>query len=134
MQVQPDLKSSLTIGEVARRTGRRTSSIRYYESIGLLPEPQRVSGRRVYPEETVHTLSVIATAQSVGLSLDEIRLLLAANPANGASVERLRKVAERKLPEITALLERTALVRVWLEAATRCACPSLDDCPLFDDA
>ena len=50
-----------------------------------------------------------------------------------AAVERLREVAERKLPEITALIERSQLVRDWLECAARCECPSLDQCPLFED-
>jgi MerR family redox-sensitive transcriptional activator SoxR len=38
--------TTLTIGEVARRAGRKTSAIRYYESIGILPEPDRASGQR----------------------------------------------------------------------------------------
>lgn len=41
--------------------------------------------------------------------------------------------AGRKLPQITALIERTELVRSWLESAARCECPDLDQCPLFDD-
>ena len=43
-------------------------------------------------------------------------------------------VAERKLPEITALIERGQVVQGWLESAARCECPSLDECALFDDA
>jgi len=46
---------------------------------------------------------------------------------------RLREVASRKLPEIIALIERSELVRGWLECAARCECPDLDDCPLFED-
>jgi hypothetical protein len=42
-------------------------------------------------------------------------------------------VASRKLPEIAALIERTELVRGWLECAARCECPDLDQCPLFDE-
>ena len=113
--------------------GRRPSSIRYYEVIGLLPAPTRVSGRRMYGPDTVHMLAVIETAQRAGLTLDEIKTLLAASPDDAAAVERLREVAERKLPEITALIERSQLVREWLECAARCECPSLDQCPLFDD-
>jgi MerR family transcriptional regulator, redox-sensitive transcriptional activator SoxR len=123
----------LTIGELARRTGKRTSSIRYYESIGLLPEPERAGGRRRYPAEMVRTLAVVDTAQRAGLSLGEIKLLLEATRGSGAGVERLRELAERKLPEIEALLVRTQLVQRWLESAAGCECPSLDDCPLFDD-
>jgi len=87
---QADFKSSgdgvaekageLTIGELARRTGRAASTIRYYESAGVLPEPERVGGRRGYPRDAVRRLGVIDTAQRAGLSLQEITELLGAWP------------------------------------------------------
>jgi len=125
----------LTIGELAHRTGRRASSIRYYEEIGLLPEPVRMGGQRRYDSGAVRTLTVIDTAQRAGLALDEIRSLLDAVPGgDAAAVEQLRRIAERKLPQLIAMIERAALVRQWLESAARCECPSLDDCVLFGDA
>jgi MerR family transcriptional regulator, redox-sensitive transcriptional activator SoxR len=123
----------LTIGAVAKVAGKRPSSIRYYEEIGLLPQPVRVSGRRMYDPGTVRTLAVIETGQRAGLTLDEIRALLSASPDDRAATVRLREVADRKLPEIAALIERSQLVRSWLECAARCECPNLDECPLFDD-
>ena len=122
----------LTIGAVARASGKAPSAIRYYEEIGLLPEPSRAGGRRRYPRDVVRTLAVIETSQRAGLTLDEIRLLLRASPDGGAASDRLREVAERKLPEIVALIERAEVVRGWLEEASRCGCPTLDNCPLFD--
>jgi MerR family redox-sensitive transcriptional activator SoxR len=120
------MSSLLTIGAVAELTGKRASSIRYYEEIGLLPQPARVSGRRVYEQGVVRTLAVIETAQRAGLTLDEIKSLLGGEP-----VDRLRELAERKLPEIVAQIEHSERVREWLECAARCECPDLDDCPLF---
>jgi MerR family transcriptional regulator, redox-sensitive transcriptional activator SoxR len=124
---------ALTIGSVEQASGRTASSIRYYERIGLIPVPERVNGRRRYPRAILRTLAIIGTAQRAGLTLDEIRLLLAASPGDAAVSEHLRQVAARKLPEVRALIERTELVRRWLEAAAGCACPSLDDCQLFDE-
>jgi DNA-binding transcriptional MerR regulator len=124
---------ALTIGAVAALAGKRPSSIRYYEQIGLLPPATRVSGRRVYGRDTVRALAVIETGQRAGLTLDEIRVLLSASPDDPAAIERLRDVAASKLPEITALIERSQIVRGWLESAARCECPALDQCPLFDD-
>ncbi len=92
-----------------------------------------MNGRRHYRPEIVRTLAVIETAQRAGLNLDEIRLLLDAADDDVAATERLREVAELKLPELEALIERAELVRRWLEDAARCTCPSLDDCPLFDE-
>jgi MerR family transcriptional regulator, redox-sensitive transcriptional activator SoxR len=129
----PQAAPLLTIGVVAAMTGRSTSSIRYYEQIGLLPEPVRVGGRRRYDQVTVRTLAVIETGQRAGLALDEIKVLLAASPGDPAAVERLREVARRKLPEVVALIERSELVRGWLELAARCECPDLGQCPLFDE-
>ena len=127
-----DQNEQLAIGELARRAGRPASTIRYYESVGVLPEPERVSGRRRYPPETLRRLAVIDTAQRAGLSLDEITELLGATPDDAAAIERLRTIAERKLPEVEALIERAAVVRRWLQAATACECPSLDECALFE--
>jgi MerR family redox-sensitive transcriptional activator SoxR len=129
-----EVSELLSIGEVARESGKASSAIRYYEEIGLLPEPVRVAGRRRYRREVVRSLAVIETAQRGGLTLDEIRLLLQASPDDGAATDRLREVAERKLPELEALIERAELVRGWLEDAARCVCPTLDDCPLFEPA
>ncbi len=123
----------MTIGAVAALAGKRPSSIRYYEQIGLLPPPARTGGRRVYGPDTVRTLAVIETGQRAGLTLDEIGALLSATPDDQAAIDRLRDVAIRKLPQVKELLERTEIVRDWLEAAARCECPSLDECPLFDD-
>ena len=123
----------MTIGAIAALSGKRPSSIRYYEQIGLLPPAARASGRRVYGLDTVRTLAVIETGQRAGLTLDEIGALLSATPDDQAAIERLRELAIRKLPQVKELIERTEIVRDWLEAAARCECPSLDACPLFDD-
>lgn len=129
-----DSADALTIGDIARASGKSASSIRYYERIGVIPAPARVGGRRRYPAAMVRTLAVIDIAQRAGLTLDEIRDLLAASPDDPAAVSRhLRQVAERKLPGARAVIERAELARRWLEAAAGCTCPSLDDCALFDE-
>ena len=126
-------ESSLGIGEVARRSRKAASTIRYYEEIGLIPQPDRVSGRRRYRPKVLRTLAVIETAQRAGLALDEIRLLLDASPGDRAATERLREVAERKLPVVEDAIARARLVHSWLQDAALCHCPTLDDCPLFDE-
>jgi MerR family redox-sensitive transcriptional activator SoxR len=126
-------EDALLIGDVARLSGKAPSAIRYYEAVGLLEAPARISGRRRYPSTVVRTLAVIETAQRAGLSLEDIRHLLQATRSNRAATERLREVAEQKLPELREAIERAEIVRGWLEGAARCDCPTLDDCPLFDD-
>jgi MerR family redox-sensitive transcriptional activator SoxR len=133
--VKVDLMSSelLAIGEVARQSGKAASAIRYYELMGLIGKPVRVSGRRRYSPEVVRTLAVIETGQRAGLSLDEIRLLLHASVSDAAATERLRELAEERLPILREAIARAELVRTWLEQAADCCCPTLDDCPLFDE-
>jgi MerR family redox-sensitive transcriptional activator SoxR len=63
----------LTIGEVARCTGVSTSAIRYYEEAGLLPEPERVGGKRRYEKEILRRLALIRGAKGAGFTLGEIR-------------------------------------------------------------
>ncbi len=122
----------MRIGEVADRAGVRVSLIRYYEDIGLLLEPERVSGQRRYDESVLRRLAVIDVAQRAGLSLDEIRELL--EHGNDPMSDRLRELAERRLPEIDALIDRAQRVRAWLHTAQSCDCQSIDECALFDDA
>jgi MerR family redox-sensitive transcriptional activator SoxR len=121
----------LTIGEVARQAGVKASTLRYYESIGLLPAPDRVRGQRRYDGDVLQRLAVIDVAQRAGCSLEEIRELLDA--ADEPASQRIRALAARKLPEVEALIRRAEAMRRWLEAASACECETFDGCALFDD-
>jgi MerR family redox-sensitive transcriptional activator SoxR len=123
--------AAMTIGEVARQVGMRTSRIRYYEAVGVLPVPGRVSGMRRYTPEAVRRLGIVDVAQRVGFTLDEIRELLSSEP--GTAHEQLQRLAKRKLPEVDELIHRATAVRRWLEMTCHCDCETLDVCSLFDD-
>ena len=125
-------EATLTIGELARRAGLRTSAIRYYESVGLLPEPPRESGHRRYGADTVRRLQVIEVAKRAGFSLDEARVLLATGNGGPPAHAQLRELAERKLPEVDELIARAQAMRAWLLTASACECETLDVCGLFD--
>ena len=122
--------TELTIGEVAKRAGVATSAIRYYERVGVLPEADRVSGRRRYGPATVDRLATIAIAQRAGFTLDEITELLRGSDAGEASAS-LQALAQRKLPEVKDLIARAEAMREWLQVAADCGCPTLDVCDLF---
>jgi MerR family redox-sensitive transcriptional activator SoxR len=124
---------TLSIGEVARRAGVATSAIRYYERTGLLPRAERVGGRRTYAPDAVRRLGVVAIAQQAGFTLAEVRELLDGTDAGAPAGDTLRALAERKLPEVEALIARAEAMRAWLELARECGCPSLDVCALFDE-
>lgn len=68
----------MRIGQLADRFNLNTKTIRYYEDIGLLPDPERTAGGyRLYAEADADRLRFIKTAQRLGLTLDDIREILA---------------------------------------------------------
>ena len=120
----------LTIGEVAQRAGVATSSIRYYERIGLLPEPDREGGQRRYDVDVLGRLGFIGIAQSAGFKLREIKELIEGVDGDGLG-EQMRSLSSRKLGEVEALLERTRAMKGWLEVAKECGCATPAECALF---
>ena len=126
-----DDQAELTIGEVARRAGVATSSIRYYESIGLLPEPGRLYGQRRYDASVLGRLAFIGVAQSAGFKLSEIGELVGGIDEGAGMAEQIRSLSDRKLDEVEALLERTRAMQGWLQVAKTCGCASPDECALF---
>ena len=124
--------TSFSIGEIARRAAVRPSHIRYYEDVGVLPPAERVAGQRRYGEEVLHRLAIIAVAQRAGFTLEEIRDLTGPRE-RGRAGDRLRELAERKLPDVEALIVRAQAVKRWLEIAAACDCDSVDACTLFID-
>jgi MerR family redox-sensitive transcriptional activator SoxR len=118
----------LSIGEVARRAGVRPSALRYYEQIGLLPAPARVSGRRRYSEQTVRLLGVVRLAQAAGFTVAEIQTLLNGSTPGTPPAERWQPLARQKLRELDAQLARIAQMKRLLEQALGCGCLRLEDC------
>lgn len=127
-------EATLSIGQLADRAGISVSAIRYYERHGLLPVPERESGRRRYTAEAVGRLGTIAVAKRAGFSLAEVRTLLDSVDAGQPAHEELRALADRKLPEVEALIEEAEAMRGWLTAASDCDCETLEACALFEAA
>jgi MerR family redox-sensitive transcriptional activator SoxR len=118
----------ITIGEVARRTNVRASAIRYYERVGLLPEPARFHGRRRYEQEVIGQLALIKGAKRAGFTLREIRVLQHGFPAEVGAAERWRTLASEKLVEVHELITQLGEIQARLETALRCECSSLGEC------
>lgn len=109
----------MKIGEVARRTGTTTKTIRYYEDIGLLPEPPRApNGYRDYGGEAVDRLSFIRDAQATGLSLTEIASILDLRTRGEATCEHVTELLERHLAALDDRIERLRETRSKLAELT----------------
>lgn len=120
--------AGMTISEVAQRVGVRTSTLRYYESIGLLPAPKRVSGRRRYDSAILQRLEIICTAQQAGFTLAELRVLFDDVLTNAAPAARWHELIERKLQELNQLMQNVQSMRSLLQDIMRCDDAELEDC------
>ena len=122
----------LTIGAVAEQAGIRTSALRYYEKIGLLPRPKRVNGRRRYGPDTLQQLTVLQFAKDAGFTIEEMQTLFHGFAPGTPPATRWRTLAERKLIELDALIERARQMRGMLEAGLQCGCLRWEDCVIVE--
>lgn len=128
------METGLGIGEIAKRAGVRTSAIRYYERLGLLPRAPRTSGRRRYDESILEWLSLIALAREAGFTIAEIKRLVSEFKPGTLPATRWRELASHKLTEIDAIVARAERMRAVLEIALECGCFRLEDCGALLDA
>lgn len=107
----------MLIGELADRIGVNTKTIRYYESIGLVPQPPRTdAGYRVYRAEDEARLVFIRTAQHLGLSLEEIREVLALRDAGTAPCEHVRDMLREQIRTVSRRMTELRRMREELRA------------------
>jgi len=117
----------LDIGEVARRAGLAASALRYYEEKGLVLPIGRRGLRRVYAEDVLERLALIALGRAAGLSLDDIAAMLAADV--GTRIDRARLAA--KADELDRTIARMTAMRDGLRHAAACRVSSHLECPRF---
>ncbi len=109
----------MQIGELGRRVGVATKTIRYYEGIGLLEEPARsANGYRDYGDETVDRLRFIRDAQATGLSLSEIASILGMRDHGQQTCEHVIELLERHLADIDRQVRELRRTRKLLEELT----------------
>jgi MerR family transcriptional regulator, redox-sensitive transcriptional activator SoxR len=119
----------ITISEVARQVGIRASAIRYYESVGLLPAPRRISGRRRYDASVLQRLAIIQLAQQAGFTVSEMRTLFTGFAADTPASERWHALAQAKLAEVDALIRHAqGMKRLLEESLLQCRCLTLEEC------
>ena len=130
-------KFSLSIGDVARRTGLTTSALRFYEDKALIASARTPGNQRCYTRDVIRRVSFIRAAQRVGLSLEEIRAVLDDLPAGHAPTrEDWHELARRWKPWLDERIAALERLRDRLSSCIGCGCLSLDRCALYnpDDA
>lgn len=127
--------NSFSIGELGRLTGCRVVTIRYYEGIGILPEPGRTAGRhRVYGRAHLERLAFIRKGRDLGFSLDSIRSLLRLSARRpGTSCAEVDQIAVSHLTEVRGkIADLKALETVLVHALEGCGRTSVEDCQVLD--
>jgi MerR family transcriptional regulator, redox-sensitive transcriptional activator SoxR len=118
----------LAISDVARLFELRTSAIRYYEQIGILPPPMRKNGQRRYDNSVLFRLAVVQRAREAGFTLEEIRELFFGFPPGTRPPKRWHQLSQRKLAELRAWMQRLKLMETLLKRVEECRCDALDEC------
>jgi MerR family redox-sensitive transcriptional activator SoxR len=137
--------ATLTISEVAKQVGLRTSAIRYYEQIGLIVPPERVkrrlthcqrtaesvgvSGQRRYDASVFYRLSIVQRAQQSGFTLEEIQQLFSGFVEGTPAPERWKELSTRKLAELAEKMSEIQFMQGLLrEMLDKCHCDTLETC------
>ena len=124
----------LAIGALARRTGCKVETIRYYERIGILPAPPRNSGgQRRYRAWHLKRLNFVRRARDLGFTLADVRGLLRLVDEQGHGCDEVRTMALGHLSAVRArLADLKAMEAVLDEMVARCEGGKVPDCPIID--
>ena len=110
----------MTIGEVAEIAEVATSTLRYYEDIGLITPHRRMNGRRRYLPDVLSVLALIQLAKDANFTLDEIKELIYDFPTEMPISERWQVIAQRKIEEINQIIREAQSTKALLEESLAC--------------
>jgi len=124
----------LSIGKLSRATGVKVPTIRYYEQIGLLPEPERTAGnQRLYSRKTQERLTFIRHARDLGFPLEAIRELLSLSDRPDIPCAAADGIAGRQLAAVNARIARLTVLRDELQRMlAQCASGTIADCRVIE--
>ena len=128
------MQREVPIGVLARETGVKVPTIRYYESVGLLPEPARSpSNRRTYGERDVQRLNFIRHARELGFEVDQIRELLTLADQPQRPCSEADAIAREHLVDIESKIARLTALRTEVQRMlASCAHGSIADCRVIE--
>lgn len=124
----------ISIGDLGKATGTKVETIRYYESVGLLPKPARTAGNyRSYADTHVTRLTFIRRARELGFPLDEVRQLLRLSDDRGRRCDEVDAIAKAHLADVERKIADLQALRVELNGLIRqCRRGSIAECKILD--
>ena len=126
--------STMMIGELARQTGTKVNTIRFYEEIGLMREAARTSsGRRTYDRSDLNRLRFIRRSRRLGFSTDEIRSLLTLGDQPDRECMAVTAIAQHHLVDVNEKISQLLVLREELSRmAQLCAGGTVSDCRILE--
>lgn len=120
--------------DLARATGCNLETIRYYETVGIMPDPHRTAkGYRSYDDSHVRRLKFVMRSRDLGFSLQEIRGLLGLVDDRSQTCAQVQIVAEAHLEDVQAkIADLTRIERVLSETVARCTGDAAPECAVID--
>lgn len=127
-------RKGYAIGELSNRTGVKIETIRYYERIGVMPEPGRTAGgNRQYDHEQLKRLFFIRRCRGLGFSLDEIRALLKIVDEHDFTCSDVHEMTITHLVNVKKkLADLRRLERDLKKMASECSAGDMPNCPIID--
>jgi Cu(I)-responsive transcriptional regulator len=124
----------LTIGQLARETGTKVETVRFYEKSGLLPAPARTEGNyRSYDRTHLNRLSFIRRARDLGFSLDQVRALLALSDDREQSCAAVNAIAKEHRAEVERKIADVQSLKKELDRMIdHCGCGIVADCRIIE--
>jgi len=136
LELEVNLKSSaapLSIGQLAKRAGVAASALRFYEAEGLLTGSRSTGGHRQYPRHALRRVAFIRAAQSVGLTLPQIKAALATLPDSRTPTKAdWTRLSASWAPLLDARIAALQQLRERLTGCIGCGCLSLKSCALYN--
>ncbi len=131
--VTPD--RTLTVGEVAKRSGVAVSTLHFYESKGLIASSRSEGNQRRYPAIMLRYIAIIKVAQRTGISLESIRAAFSRYPAGAKlTAAQWKAMSSQWKEDLDDRIQRLTRLRNELDSCIGCGCLSLQDCPLRNPA
>lgn len=120
--------------DLARATGCNLETIRYYETVGIMPDPPRTpKGYRSYDDTHVRRLKFVMRSRDLGFSLEEIRGLLGLVDDRTQTCAQVQTVAEAPLEDVKAkIADLERIERVLSETVARCTGDAAPECAVID--
>ncbi|MHB1955071.1 MAG: redox-sensitive transcriptional activator SoxR [Sulfobacillus sp.] len=125
-----EIPLTLSVGEVARRSGVPVSTLHFYETKGLISSHRTPGNQRRYPRDVLRRVAVIRVAQRVGIALADIEAALATLPAVAPSRAAWGKLSASWRADLDARIAQLQKLRDTLDDCIGCGCLSIDRCRL----